>query len=205
MDSRSRKQRIVGLTGGIATGKTTVSDYLATAYQLPVLDADVYAREAVVVGSPVLRAIAERYGSNILLPDGTLNRQQMGQIAFNLPDERRWLEQLIHPYVRERFVTAIHESPVKTMVLVVPLLFEAGMTNLVTETWVVYCLEQQQIERLMQRAKLTKAAAQARIDSQMPMTEKCDHADLVLDNSSTREALLQQIDAAMSRTEKKSS
>ncbi len=199
MDSRSRKQRIVGLTGGIATGKTTVSDYLATAYQLPVLDADVYAREAVVVGSPVLRAITERYGSKILLPDGTLNRQQMGQIAFNLPDERRWLEQLIHPYVRERFVAAIHESPVKAMVLVVPLLFEAGMIDLVTETWVVCCLEQQQIERLMQRSKLTKAAAQARINSQMPMTEKCDRADLVLDNSSTREALLQQIDAAMSQ------
>ena len=205
MDAKFSNQRLIGLTGGIATGKTTVSDYLATVYQLPVLDADAYAREAVILGSPILRAIAERYGSNILLPDGTLNRQQMGQIAFNLPDERRWLEQLIHPYVRKRFVAAIHESPAKTIVLVVPLLFEAGMTDLVTETWVVRCLEQQQIERLMQRSKLTKAAAQARINSQMPMVKKCDRADLVLDNSSTREALLQQIDAAISKTEKNSS
>lgn len=204
MTTELSTQRLIGLTGGIASGKTTVSNYLATAYQLLVLDADIYAREAVSVGSPALIAIARRYGDEILLPDGTLNRQRLGEIVFNSPQERRWLEQLIHPAVRDRFVEAISLSP-QTMVLVIPLLFESGMTALVTEIWVVHCSQQQQIERLMQRSKLTPEAAQARIDSQMPLAEKCDRADVVLDNSSTLEVLLQQVDAAIALPLKKSS
>jgi dephospho-CoA kinase len=200
-----RLYRIIGLTGGIGTGKSTVSHYLASAYHLPILDADIYAREAVQIGSPVLKAIAERYGSDILLPDGTLNRRQLGQIVFSNSDELRWLEQQIHPYVRDRFVEAINELLCKNnlvvqhaaAVLVVPLLFEAGMTDLVTEIWVVRCSEQQQLERLMQRDKLTLEQAQARINSQMPIEEKAARADVVLDNSSTLEALLKQVDAAL--------
>lgn len=192
--------RIIGLTGGIGTGKSTVSHYLTTAYHLPVLDADIYAREAVQLGSPVLKAIAQRYGSDILLPDGTLNRRQLGQIVFSSPDERRWLEQQIHPYVRDRILAELNtleRSHSSTVVLVVPLLFEAGMTDLVTEIWVVRCSEQQQLERLMQRDHLTMEQAQARINSQLPIEEKCDRADVVLDNSSTPEALLKQVDAAI--------
>lgn len=198
--------RIIGLTGGIGTGKTTVSDYLATAYHLPVFDADIYAREAVQLGSPVLKAIAQRYGSDILLFDGSLDRRQLGQIVFSSPDERRWLEQQIHPYVRDRLVGAINDLSLRntptgayssTVVLVVPLLFEAGMTDLVTEIWVVRCSEQQQIERLMQRSNLTLEQAQARINSQMAIDEKAARADVVLDNSSTPEALLKQVDFAL--------
>ena len=205
-DRQLHPTRIIGLTGGIGTGKTTVSHYLATAYQLPVLDADIYAREAVQLGSPVLKAIAQRYGCDILLPDGSLNRRQLGQIVFSSPLERRWLEQQIHPYVRDRLVEAINElslgntparSPDSTVVLVVPLLFEAGMTNLVTEIWVVRCCEQQQLQRLMQRDRLTLEQAQARIDSQLPIEEKAARADVVLDNSSTPDALLKQVDAAL--------
>lgn len=190
--------RTIGLTGGIATGKSTVSNYLATAYNLPILDADIYAREAVNLASPVLKAIGERYGYNILLPNGNLNRQKIGEIVFNNSDERHWLEQQIHPYVRDRFVAAIHQLTEQTVVLVVPLLFEAGMTDLVTEIWVVYCSRQQQLERLIQRNHLTLEQAQARIDSQMPIAEKCDRANVVLDNSSTPKVLLQQVDAALS-------
>lgn len=191
-----KPSRIIGLTGGIGTGKTTVSNYLATNYHLPVLDADIYARVAVRLGSPVLKVIAERYGSDILLPDGTLNRQRLGQIIFSSEDERRWLEQQIHPYVRKRFVEAINGLTTQTVVLVVPLLFEAGMTDLVTEIWVVRCLEQQQIERLMQRNQLTLEQARARINSQMPIKEKAARANIVLDNSSIPEVLFEQVDAA---------
>lgn len=187
--------RIIGLTGGIASGKSTVSDYLATAYHLPVLDADIYAREVVKSGSPVLKAIAERYADVLL--DGTLNRQKLGQIIFSSEDERRWLEQQIHPHVRDYFVNTINELTAQTVVLVVPLLFEAGMTDLVTEIWVVYCSQQQQLERLMQRNKLTREQAQARIKSQMPIQEKCDRADVILANSTTLEALLKQVNAAL--------
>ena len=196
-NDRQLNPRIIGLTGGIATGKTTVSHYLATAYHLPVLDADIYAREAVQPGSSILEAIVQRYGSDILLPDGTLNRQKLGQIVFSSTDKRHWLEQQIHPYVRDRLIKAINELPRQTVVLVVPLLFEAGMTDLVTQIWVVRCSQQQQQERLMQRDRLSAEAAQARINSQMPIEDKAAIADVVLDNSSTSVALLKQVDAAI--------
>ena len=190
-------KRIIGLTGGIATGKTTAANYLASAYNLPILDADIYAREAVSVASPILDAIAQRYGEQILLADGNLNRQRLGEIIFNHQAERNWVEQLIHPYVRDRFLEAIAASTAQTLVLVVPLLFEAKMTDLVTEIWVVRSSEAQQVQRLIQRNHLTKEQALARIDSQLPIEAKASRADIVLDNTSNLEKLLKQIDAAI--------
>lgn len=191
-------QRKIGLTGGIGTGKTTVSNYLANTYNLPILDADIYAREAVEIGSPILSKIAQRYGSEIILPDATLNRQKLGEIVFHNHEERIWLEQQIHPFVRQRFTEAMNQlSSNSTIVLVIPLLFEAKLTNLVTEIWVVFVDEKQQIERLMQRNNLTLEQAKARINSQMPLTEKCQQADVILDNSGSLEYIYQQIDAAL--------
>lgn len=190
------QKRVIGLTGGIATGKSTVSRYLTKQYQIPVFDADVYAREAVEVGTQVYQEIVQRYGNDILLSDRTINRQKLGNIIFNHPDERSWLEQQIHPNVRNRLTAAVTNSSQQTIVLVIPLLFEANMTDLVTEIWVVSCSVQQQIARLMQRNHLTLAQAQARIASQMPLEQKCDRADIVLDNS-TLAALLAQVDRAV--------
>ncbi len=189
-------RRLIGLTGGISTGKSTVAKYLETTYSLPILDADIYARDAVKVGSEAINAIASRYGANILLADGSLNRQQLGNIIFHNPGERQWLEKQIHPYVRDAFVREIDRS-IASIVLVVPLLFEAQFTDLVTEIWVVYCTKTQQLARLMQRENISAEAAQARISSQMSLKEKCDRATVVLDNSSTVESLFQQVDAAI--------
>ncbi|MDZ8028769.1 MAG: dephospho-CoA kinase [Nostoc sp. DedQUE11] len=190
-------KRIIGLTGGIATGKTTVTNYLASTYNLPILDADIYAREAVYLGSPILGAIAKRYGQEILLADGTLNRQKLGEIIFNSEDERNWVESLIHPYVRDRFLEAITQSSSQILVLVVPLLFEAGMTDLVTEIWVVHCSQEQQLQRLIQRNHLNQEQAEARINSQVSIAEKVARAHIVLDNSSTLNVLLKQVDTAL--------
>lgn len=204
-NSHGTAQRIIGLTGGIGMGKTTVSDYLATAHHLPVLDADLYAREAVGLGSPVLAAITDRYGSGILLLDGTLDRNRLGDIIFSSAAERLWLEQQIHPYVRDRFLEAMRTPPLHDpqqcpiVVMVVPLLFEARMTDLVTETWVIYCPYEQQIERLVQRDRLSPEQAHLRINSQMAIQRKIDRADVVLDNSSTLEDLFQQIDKALAK------
>jgi dephospho-CoA kinase len=189
-------KRIIGLTGGIATGKTTVSNYLAHRYQLPVLDADIYAREAVQVGSPILSKICDRYGSGVQLPDGTLNRKRLGEIVFSNPAQRQWLEQQIHPYVRDRFQSELNTLVAPTVVLVVPLLFEAEMTDLATEIWVVSCSAEQQLRRMIERDRLSLEQAQARINSQLPLAEKVARADVVLDNSSTPEALLKQVDLA---------
>lgn len=190
--------RKIGLTGSIGTGKTTVANYLADAYNLPVFDADIYAREAVETGSPILEKIAKRYGANILLPPGTLDRKKLGNIVFNDANERIWLEEQIHPYVRDRFVSATSELPANaTAVLVIPLIFEAKMTDLVTEIWVVFAEEQKQLDRLMKRDNLSLEQAKARISSQMSLIEKCEKADIVLDNSSNLESLLQQVEAVV--------
>ncbi len=192
-------KRVIGLTGGIATGKTTVADYLADAYNLPILDADIYAREAVAVNSPLLEQIVKRHGEQILLEDGSLNREKLGEIIFNQQQERLWIDDLIHPYVGDRLSLAIKETSAETLVAVVPLLFEAGMTDLVTEIWVVTCSKKHQLERLIQRNQLTLEQAQARINSQIPLTEKTKKADVVLDNNSNVEKLLQQVDIAIFR------
>lgn len=194
-------QRIIGLTGGIGCGKTTVSNYLGNNYKIPVLDADIYAREAVEPDSPIFNLIVERYTDDILLPNGILDRKKLGNIIFNNLSDRHWLEQQIHPYVRKRFEEELNKLPQEnypTVVLVIPLLFESKMTDLVTEIWVVYCNEQAQITRLIERDRLSLEQAKARINSQMPIAEKCQQADIILDNSDTLETLLKQVDLAIS-------
>jgi dephospho-CoA kinase len=192
-------KNLIGLTGGIATGKSTVANYLATTYSLPILDADIYARDAVSVGSPILSQIAEKYGTEIILSDGNLNRVKLGEIIFNRTEERYWVESIIHPYVRNCFAQAIKESSANTLILVIPLLFEANLENLVNEIWVVGCSPQQQQKRLIERNNLTAEQAAARINSQLPIAEKIARADVVLDNSSNLESLLQQIDVVIKK------
>jgi dephospho-CoA kinase len=191
----------IGLTGGIAMGKTTVSHHLANHHGLTVLDADQYAHQAVAPGSPILQQIIDRYSPSILQPDGQLDRPQLGSIIFNDRQERQWLEAQIHPFVRAGMLRdrdQAHQTyPNRPVIFVIPLLFETGMTNLVDTVWVIACPPEQQLARLIERNGLTEAAAQARIDSQMPIAAKIAQADLVLDNSSTVENLLMQVDRAV--------
>jgi dephospho-CoA kinase len=187
--------RIIGLTGGIATGKSTVADYLAQQYHWPILDADLYSRSAVLPDTEGLSAIVDRYGSEILLADQTLNRAKLGEIIFAYAPERQWLESIIHPYVRQCFERDL--APIAdTAVAVVPLLFEANLQNMVSETWVVTCHGSQQLDRLQTRNNLTRSQAQARIKSQMPLAAKVRLAQVVLDNSGTKENLIDQINQA---------
>jgi dephospho-CoA kinase len=188
--------RLIGITGGIGTGKSTVTKYLQTRYNLPIWDADLYARSAVAVGSPILPEISQRYGMDILQPDGTLDRRRLGEIIFANVDERQWVEAHIHPYVRNCFETEINNfNPNGTAVLAIPLLFEAQMTDLVTEIWVVGCDRTTQLQRIITRDKMTKTAAETRIQSQMSLAEKTALADVNLDNSTTIADLERQIDA----------
>ncbi len=180
-------------------GKTTVSDYLAMVHHLPVLDADLFAREAVEPGTIAMSAIEARYGAGVVLPDGSLNRSRLGEIIFPSPAERLWLEQCIHPYVRDHLEQAIHTPPLNDvehhpiLVLVIPLLFEARMTDLVTETWLVTTPPERQLELLMKRDRLSLEQAQARINSQMAIEKKIARADVVLCNSAKISDLLQQV------------
>ena len=125
MNVANSQKRIIGLTGGIGTGKTTVSDYLTKTYQVPILDADIYAREAVSPNSPILQKILTRYGDNIITANGQLNRSTLGEIIFNNSAEKQWLEQQIHPFVYDCFIRDINTINKPIIVLVIPLLFEA--------------------------------------------------------------------------------
>ena len=197
MNQKNLARRIIGLTGGIATGKTTVSNYVAKTYQIPILDADIYAREAVKSNSPILKAILARYGDRVMLPDGSLNRSALAEIIFQNSEEKRWLESQIHPYVHARFVEQLQQLDARVIILAIPLLFEAHLTDLVTEIWVVACDEQQQLKRLQQRDGLTLVQSKTRIANQLPLAEKIAQADVVLDNSTDYPALCAQIDRAI--------
>ncbi|MGF1514074.1 MAG: dephospho-CoA kinase [Elainellaceae cyanobacterium] len=188
-------QQIIGLTGGIGMGKSTASRYLQAAHHLPILDADELAREAVQPGSDILGAIAARYG-DVLSADGSLNRPALARIIFEDAAERRWVEQQIHPYVRDRMRQGTQSLDAERVVWSVPLLFEAGLTSQVTQIWVVYCTPEQQRRRLQQRG-LSVQQIQARTQTQWPIEQKLAQADVRLDNTSTPEALYRQIDAAL--------
>ncbi|HEY9816893.1 MAG TPA: dephospho-CoA kinase [Candidatus Obscuribacterales bacterium] len=204
----SGHQRIIGLTGGIGMGKTTVSDYLHDRHHLPILDADIYAREAVDVGSPLLADIADRYGTCVLFPSGHLDRRRLGDIVFSSVAERTWIERQIHPFVRQRIQQDLRDLPpdrYPVVVVVVPLLFEARMTDLVNEIWVVRCPPQQQMDRLIQRElsrvsegdRVDLEQIQARISSQLAVERKVDQAHVVLENASSLEDLQAQVDRVL--------
>ena len=191
------RQRRIGLTGGIASGKSSVGRLLA-AQGLPVLDADVYAREALAPGSPGARAVADRYGAEVVLPGSAaapnLDRAALGRLVFADSAERRWLEQLVHPLVRQRFEQDLERlAQQATVVLMIPLLFETGLESLCSEVWLVDCDPEQQLQRLMARDGLSAPEAQARISAQWPLERKRPLADRLIDNRGAAAALSLQL------------
>ncbi|WP_392345405.1 dephospho-CoA kinase [Parasynechococcus sp.] len=176
-------QRRIGLTGGIASGKSSVGRWLAQ-QGLPVLDADQYAREALAPGRPATNTVLQRYGSTVQAgDDAAVERAALGHIVFQDPAERWWLEQLIHPIVRELFDEALSlHAKTPAIVLMIPLLFEAGLESLCSEIWLVDCDQSQQLERLIARDGLSPEAAQARIAAQWPLSRKRGLADHVIAN-----------------------
>ena len=192
-------QRRIGLTGGIATGKSSAARLLEQRHGLPVLDADLYARQALEPGQPATEAVLERFGPGVVSSGGVVDRRALGAIVFNNQDERRWLEQLVHPIVRQRFdqeLVRLDTNP--AVVLMIPLLFESGLEALCSETWLVDCDESQQLQRLMARDQLNEAEAQARIDAQWPLARKRPLADVLISNRSDTAVLSAQLAAALS-------
>ena len=191
-------QRRIGLTGGIATGKSSAARLLEQHHGLPVLDADLYARQALEPGQPATEAVLERFGPGVVSSGGVVDRRALGAIVFNNQDERRWLEQLVHPIVRQRFdqeLVRLDTNP--AVVLMIPLLFESGLEALCSETWLVDCDESQQLQRLMARDQLNEAEAQARMDAQWPLARKRPLADVLISNRGDAYALNAQLAAAL--------
>ena len=192
-------QRRIGLTGGIATGKSSAARLLEERHGLPVLDADLYARQALEPGQPATEAVLERFGTGVVSSNGVVDRRALGAIVFNNQDERRWLEQLVHPIVRQRFDQELVRLDTKPAVLLmIPLLFESGLEALCSETWLVDCDESQQLQRLMVRDQLSQPEAQARMDAQWPLARKRLLADVLISNRSDSADLSAQLAAALS-------
>jgi len=170
-------QRRIGLTGGIASGKSSAGKLLQEKHGLAVLDADRYARAALAPGTTAHNNVLTRYGLK------ELDRKALGEIVFNNPIERLWLEQLVHPIVQHMMdQEVIRLAEAKTIVLMIPLLFEAGLESRCTEIWLVDCDEKQQLERLIARDNCTNQQALARINAQWPLARKRLLADRVINN-----------------------
>ena len=182
--------RVIGLTGGIATGKSSVSALLKKAGAV-IIDADRIARQVVKKGLPAYREIVASFGEAILLPDGEINRSALGDIIFNDPRKKQLLNRIVHPYVRKeqsRQLKHIEKNdPDAIVILDIPLLIETQTYMDLSELIVVYAPEHIQIARLMQRDGISKTDALARVRSQMPIEEKKGKATIVIDNSGTRE------------------
>ena len=182
--------QVIGLTGGIATGKSSVSALLEKAGAV-IIDADRIARQVVKKGLPAYREIVASFGEAILLPDGEINRSSLGNIIFNDPRKKQLLNRIVHPYVRKeqnRQLKHIEKNdPDAIVILDIPLLIETQTYMDLSELIVVYAPEHIQIARLMQRDGISKTDALARVRSQMPIEEKKGKATIVIDNSGTRE------------------
>lgn len=186
---------IIGLTGSIASGKSTIAEMLKS-YGFPIVDADLVARQVVEPGSETLAKIAEAFGPEVISADGTMDREKVGAIIFHDPEQRTVLNSIIHPAIRAEMIRQRDEHVAngeQVVVMDIPLLFESKLQHFVEKILVVAVSESVQLERLMKRNLLDEVDAVARIKSQLPMQEKIDGADAVVYNDGTVEESEQQL------------
>jgi dephospho-CoA kinase len=203
--SRSRRPRqpggpVLGLTGGIASGKSTVAALL-TELGAKVICADTLAREVVAPGTPGLAAVAARFGDGYLTADGHLDRARLGRLVFADPQARHDLEAILHPLIRQAFADAVARirgsDPNAAVVYDAPLLIEAGADREVDRVIVVAVDEAVQVRRLMERDGLTEADARARIRAQLPPEERLRHADVVIDGTAPKARIKERLAALL--------
>lgn len=187
----------IGLTGGIATGKSTVSSLLVEKGAL-LVDADAIARDVMLPGHPVLVAVTAFFGQGILHEDGTLDRKKLGSIVFGDKEALETLNSISHPEIRKEIRKQMMELettyPERLVVVDIPLLYESGLESIFEQVWVVYAPRHIQKERLMNRDLLSDGQAEARLQSQMDIEVKKSLADQVIDNSQTLAITEQQLD-----------
>ncbi|OEG13408.1 dephospho-CoA kinase [Enterococcus plantarum] len=177
---------VLGLTGGIATGKSTVVSVFRS-LNFPIVDADIIAREIVEVGKPALKKVVAVFGSEILNREGALNRKKLGEIIFSDEKRRKKLNEVLSPFLKEAILTEINDKKDQAPLVIVdiPLLYEGGYDVFVDKVAVVYVPEEIQLVRLMKRDNLSEEQAQLRIDSQLPIEEKKQKANIIFDNQNS--------------------
>ncbi|MDW8571328.1 dephospho-CoA kinase [Staphylococcus shinii] len=187
--------KVIGLTGGIASGKSTVSELL-TAHGFKVVDADIASRQAVGKGTKGLTRVKEVFGDEAIDEDGNMNRSYVGEVIFNQPEKRLILNEIVHPIVRDIMEKekAIYLGQGYNVIMDIPLLFENDLQETVDEVWLVYTSESIQIDRLMERNDLSMEEAKARVYSQISIDKKRRMADYVIDNRDTKLELKQNLE-----------
>lgn len=171
---------IIGLTGGIASGKSTVAKMFEE-LGARVVDTDIIAREIVKVGSRAWREIVKVWGKDILNEDETINRERLGEIVFNSKEDLKRLNEITHPEISKEVVRVIKKAkPEEIVIIVIPLLIEEGLQSLMEQVWVVTCSEDTQIKRIIEREDLSLSQARARLKSQMPLSEKIKHSNKII-------------------------
>lgn len=183
---------VVGLTGGIGSGKSAAADTFA-ALGASIVDADLIARDVVAPNSEGLAAITEKFGHSVLLPDGHLNREKLRTIIFASPPLREWLNRLIHPMVRLRMQEAVSKPCDTYVLLVVPLLIENGLMGQCHRVLVIDCDEQQQLLRAQKRDNSSYQTVRHIMSAQLSRRDRLVHADDIIDNSTDFDALKQQV------------
>jgi dephospho-CoA kinase len=192
---------VIGLTGGIASGKSTVSDMLRK-QGIRVIDADQIAREVVEIGKPAYEQIVKTFGQDILHEDKTINREKLGTLIFSEENKRQQLNKIVHPAVRKEMLKQTEEEKAhqaKIVVLDIPLLFESKLTYMVDEIIVVYVDEETQLKRLMKRNSYSEEEAKIRIGSQLPLKEKAELADEIIHNQGSIEETRAQVHELISK------
>ncbi len=192
------KQRRIGITGGIASGKTTIGDFLFQAKQWPILDADLYAHEALRAESQIAQKILLRYGNTIIQNssknDQIINRKALAKIVFQNNIEKKWLEGVIHPFVNKRIEEELEKLKSNSIViLIIPLLFEKNYTYLCSEICYIDCPRTVQVKRLQSRDKLSLEEANQRIDAQWDNALKKQFSDHIITNANNDETWKMQL------------
>jgi dephospho-CoA kinase len=193
---------IIGLTGNIGTGKSTVARMLAK-LGADAIDADKVAHQVIRAGTPGHAAVVEAFGPEVLAPDGEIDRKRLGARVFADPTALARLEAIVHPAVIEAVARRIGDSTADVVVVEAIKLIEAGMADAYDSIWVTTCRQEQQLQRIMDERGLNRAEAEQRVQAQPPQEEKIARADVVIDNSGSLSETQRQVQAAWEQLQKK--
>ena len=188
LQNSKNNQRRIGLTGGIASGKTPITNYIRKHKNIPILDADNLSRELIKPNTYGYKKILDYFGDKIIdnknNSEGAINRKLLRNIIFKHSESKEWIENLLHPLIKEKMIEECSNyKNTQTLVLVIPLLFEAKFEDICTEIWLVKCPRETQKRRLMKRDKISEKEAFDFINLQLSFEEKRKFSDIILDNS----------------------
>ena len=180
-------QRRIGLTGGIASGKSTITNYIRINKKIPILDADNLSRQLIKPNTFGYKKILDHFGNQIIdkySPEKAINKKLLRNIIFENANDREWIQNLLHPLIKEKMIAGCNKYKNNEIILLaIPLLFEAKFEDICTEIWLVKCSEDQQIQRLVRRDKISEEEARKIIKLQLTLEAKTELSDVILDNS----------------------